>query len=575
MQGFQFAHMEVFSARGSPGAGPEVTAKRKNGQRAWTAEEVIDELERLELASQHVIPGRPGPEILPGTVASFDGLREAQCKAASVKESFAYTKKDGTKQTRKRRLRADAASLYTAVVSLPVRAEDALRDEAVRGECMTVLTAALEHERQRIVAAGGEVAMGVVHWDEEHVHIHIIGLDPKRGRVDHLHPGRTAKKAFHEAHKDGEDRKAVAKAGNKAYCDAMRGWQDGYYEGVFDLAGLMRYGPRRARMSTSEYRRHAAAKAALGRDEARAEAAHEKHARLAAETTAMEDDKARLAERERAVGAREKTAGEEITRGKAMTSSAEAMMEAIKTGCEAIETRAIDYREANDDKPEGLTYGPNKPPRKADRTALADRIRPAFDFLVEVARRALGAPGQERRPWTRRRRRRTPARRSSASATTSRRREPPSSAAGRPCCGPSRTRPDGPRPGPWSTWTRAAPCALDVASFPGAWAIAPGADQRAIREELDGLTNVALRDRWMATRDAVRLTEDDAALRTRFGLGVRVLEHGAGQRGFDLETGRHHPARATDPDRARLHTDSDHRPIRVVRTVRDHQLTRG
>ena len=574
MQGFQFAHMEVFSAKGSPGAGPEVTAKRKNGQRAWTAEEVIDELERLELASQHVIPGRPGPEILPGTVASFDGLREAQRKAASVKESFAYTKKDGTKQTRKRRLRADAASLYTAVVSLPVRAEDALRDEAVRAECMTVLTAALEHERQRIVAAGGEVAMGVVHWDEEHVHIHIIGLDPKRGRVDHLHPGRTAKKAFHEAHKDGEDRKAVAKAGNKAYCDAMRGWQDGYYEGVFDLAGLMRYGPRRARMSTAEYRRHAAAKAALGRDEARAEAAHEKHARLAAETTAMEDDKARLAERERAVGAREKTAGEEITRGKTMTSSAEAMMEAIKTGCEAIEARAIDYREANDDKPEGLTYGPNKPPRKADRTALADRIRPAFDFLVEVARRAWelrakkeAVDAQKEAQDAREAQQRQRDEEQEAGAAELRRRaavlRAEQDAAGRAA---PRTVVD---------LAQGRALALDEAAFPGAWAIAPGADQRAIREELDGLTNVALRDRWMATRDAVRLTEDDAALRTRFGLGVRVLEHGAGQRGFDLETGRHHPGRATDPDRARLHTDSDHRPIRVVRTVRDHQPTRG
>ena len=96
-----------------------------------------------------------------------------------------------------------------------------------------------------------------------------------------------------------------------------------------------------------------------------------------------------------------------------------------------------------------------------------------------------------------------------------------------------------------------------------------------IQEKLDGLGNVALRDRWTATRDVVRLTRDDAALWTRFGLGMRMLEHGAGRRGFDLGTGRHHPERATDPARARLRTDIDHRPIRVVRTVRDHQPTRG
>ena len=60
-------------------------------------------------------------------------------------------------------------------------------------------------------------------------------------------------------------------------------------------------------MSTSEYRRHAAAKPALGWDEADAEAAQEKHDRLAAETTAVEDDKACLAERERTVGGRGRT----------------------------------------------------------------------------------------------------------------------------------------------------------------------------------------------------------------------------------------------------------------------------
>ena len=335
----------------------------------------------------------------------------------------------------------------------------------------------------------------------------------------------------------------------------------------------MRYGPRRARMSTAEYRRHATAKAALGRDEARAEAAHEKHARLAAETTAMEDDKARLAERERAVGAREKTAGEEITRGKAMTSSARAMTEAIKTGCEAIEARAIDYREANDDKPDGLTYGPNKPSEKADRTAQADRIRPAFDLLIEVARRAWelrakkGAVDAQEAQDAREAQQRQRDKEQEAEAAELRRRAAvlgaEQDAAGRVA---PRTVVD---------LAQGGALPLDEAAFPGAWAIAPVADQRAIREELDGLTNVALRDRWMATRDAVRLSGDDTALRTRFGLGMRVPEHGAGQRGFDLETRRHHPGRATDPDRARLHTDSDHRPIRVVRTVRDHQPTRG
>ncbi len=47
----------------------------------------------------------------------------------------------------------------------------------------------------------------------------------------------------------------VNKLGNVAYCDAMRAWQDDFYEAVFKVAGLMRYGPRRERLSTAEYKR--------------------------------------------------------------------------------------------------------------------------------------------------------------------------------------------------------------------------------------------------------------------------------------------------------------------------------
>jgi hypothetical protein len=126
MSGYQFAHVEVYSAKGAPGG----QAKRKNGQRAWTAQEILDEAERLELASLHVAEGGPPPEIIPGEVDNFQDLRDAQIKASSKKQSFHYTKKDGTMSQRQRKLRADAASLYTCVISLPVLTKDALADPA-------------------------------------------------------------------------------------------------------------------------------------------------------------------------------------------------------------------------------------------------------------------------------------------------------------------------------------------------------------------------------------------------------------------------------------------------------------
>ena len=77
MQGYQFAHMETYSVKGAPGAGPDATAKKKNGQKAWTAREILDEAERKEMASMHVGEGGPAPEIMEGEVSSFDALRDA------------------------------------------------------------------------------------------------------------------------------------------------------------------------------------------------------------------------------------------------------------------------------------------------------------------------------------------------------------------------------------------------------------------------------------------------------------------------------------------------------------------
>ena len=95
MAGYQFAHIETYSAKGKTSAGPEDQHnKKKNGQTAWNAQQIIDELERLEHASQHIIPDRPGPEIVAGDVDNFADLRDAQLKAASVETKFPYTKRE-------------------------------------------------------------------------------------------------------------------------------------------------------------------------------------------------------------------------------------------------------------------------------------------------------------------------------------------------------------------------------------------------------------------------------------------------------------------------------------------------
>ncbi len=261
MEGYQFAHMDLWSRKGRTGCPEGGTEKRHNGQTAWTVAQILDEAERRLGACDHIIPGRPPLEVLPGAVSSIAALRNAHDQASSVREkAFTSAVVDGEKRrtgktrTVQRKLRSDASTLYTCIVSLPVLAADALSDPSLREECMAVLRGAMEHERARIEDLGGTLACGVVHWDEEMVHAHLYGLDMIVGRVDHLHPGRVAKAAYYADHEDsglpGKDR---ARNANRRYREAMRAWQDDLHADVFRDAGLLRYGPRRGRETRAEY----------------------------------------------------------------------------------------------------------------------------------------------------------------------------------------------------------------------------------------------------------------------------------------------------------------------------------
>jgi hypothetical protein len=254
MEGYQYGHVETWSRAGSTGT---VHHERAEGgaRRRWTTEEILDEAERLASASLHVERGGPAPQIIPAAVGSFKALRAAHAAAAGIKETFDYTDpKTKEKKKRSRALRRDARTLYTAVFSLPVMTADALAVPELRAECLAVLQAAIDHERDRIVQRGGVLAMSVVHWDEAMVHVHVYALDPKYGRVDALHPGVVAKaECMSNPRALTLNPKDRNKAGNRAYCEAMRAWQDDLHAEVFAPAGLLRAGPRRERLTRADY----------------------------------------------------------------------------------------------------------------------------------------------------------------------------------------------------------------------------------------------------------------------------------------------------------------------------------
>lgn len=255
MHGYQFAHVETWSASGASGTIHHESGDRKNGQKSWTAAEILDEAERRPGSSFHVERGGEPPQILAGAVGSFDELRAAHEAASTLRERFNYTDpKTKTKSVRHRKLRWDARSLYTCVVSLPVEAEAVRHDPRLRAESVGVLEAAIAHERERIESLGGAHMLAVVHWDERQIHAHLYALDPERGRVNSLHPGMTAKRAFLENLRNaGLSKKDRNAGGNRAYCDAMRGWQNDLHEEVFKDCGLLRVGPRRERLSRTEW----------------------------------------------------------------------------------------------------------------------------------------------------------------------------------------------------------------------------------------------------------------------------------------------------------------------------------
>ena len=112
MQGYQFAHIEIWSRQGSPATGEAGSSHRRSGQRAWTATQILDEAERLPGACGHVCEPH-APILVPGSCSDFAALRAAHDEACAVSQVFPYTDpKTGRKTTRRRALRKDASTLY-------------------------------------------------------------------------------------------------------------------------------------------------------------------------------------------------------------------------------------------------------------------------------------------------------------------------------------------------------------------------------------------------------------------------------------------------------------------------------
>ncbi|MGS4987496.1 hypothetical protein ACVDG9_05980 [Roseibium sp. RP-7] len=243
--GYQFIHLEAYS--------------RKADSKGRSVDWVLAEARRDPEASLHVDTPAP-PELVHGV--SLDELAALHGELADVATT---TLKNG----RARKIRKDQKSLLTVVASYPTPLKE-----------VTVNSA--EHEslkswEQRTVEwlhslYGDDLVSVVRHKDERYPHLHAYILpksDPEL-RALRMHPGHEAKRRVMDTHPTSDSKKDLNRIGDRAYRDAMRGWQDSYHKAVGIPSGLTRLGPARRRLSREAWHAEQVAARAVKAAERRA-----------------------------------------------------------------------------------------------------------------------------------------------------------------------------------------------------------------------------------------------------------------------------------------------------------------
>lgn len=243
--GFQFVHFEGFS--------------RQGGKSGRSTDFVFGEVARRPDACPHVEAPRP-PETVFGV-----GIEEVR----TLHDDGAAAARDLMSNGRSRAIRKTQQTLATVIASHPFTVAE-VRDDPAKA-------AAVAAWEKRTVAwlraeYGDQLVSVVRHVDERFCHLHAYILPGNAMmKVSDLHPGHVAKAVVVDAgSRPGEDAKTLNRRGDKAYREAMRGWQDSYHRNVGAPSGLSRFGPGKRRLRRAEWHeeKHQAAALKEARDRA-------------------------------------------------------------------------------------------------------------------------------------------------------------------------------------------------------------------------------------------------------------------------------------------------------------------
>jgi len=224
--GFQFLHVESYARQAGKG---------KAG--GHTVASVMAEATRQPDACPHV--ENPAPPIL------LFGCSLAEVESKANEWAASSTDAIG------RKLRKDGLCLLAGVISAP---DDMAAEvwESMKQEAIAWLN------------QDGRLVSVAEHADEAHRHVHFYKIPAPGARFETLHPSRAAAL---EAKADG----ALRGEQNRAYKEAMRGFQDDFFEQVGARHGLTRLGPAKRRLTRSEWKNEQVAALSLANAMAKAE----------------------------------------------------------------------------------------------------------------------------------------------------------------------------------------------------------------------------------------------------------------------------------------------------------------
>jgi hypothetical protein len=220
------------------------TYSRKPNRAGQCVKQVIGEGLRSGGYHSHVDNPKPPVRIF-GNPGGFQRLHDDH--VAARRTSVVKNEK-----TSERSIRQDRHTLFTIAASypMPTAAVETSPEEMDRFRRWVDLTLVWVREQY-----GDQLKTGLAHIDERFPHLHFWLLpDDPSADATFLHPGKPAKRAVEARLKlEGSPAREAVAAGNRALKQAMRAWQDSYHRSVGAPLGMLRDGPKRRRLSRSQY----------------------------------------------------------------------------------------------------------------------------------------------------------------------------------------------------------------------------------------------------------------------------------------------------------------------------------